>query len=1013
MLDSHPVVGELLGEEKRKPLPGSAAVKTSFGNLDLHYVKDDPGKAAAPARQSGGMATLNVPGADDVIPERKVEEENDLVGMTEGAGHEQRDIRDRDDYFDIERELAKDLELEFVEISLMKFTSLQENMSVNSFGLWRLEGESLNEGGRIIWDGKYRLKNIKTGLYLRVRKTAERFFLELSKEKDNYSLFQFCRLENMKVSDDELAKFVTKDSFFHLKNCATGKSITFPDEKAATEEKKDTQEGNEEKYIRAPVVSDVSYEMDTFLMRRAEYEEIWEISFILSSLRSIQKTLRTLMRIDHITESNIEAKTQIKLEDRFRKFITGLHDLTDFSNNKLASNIAMGQDYDHPSPYRQQMLRELSVIGFLCWLLSKTFPNDEELKLLDTILAGGQGRREFSATQTIEEEGKKAGQGAANAKMSKRKRYEKFMRDLANRKYDLSLKIYEVITEMIALNKANQEYVFKFISILKRHIGYGEPVTKCLSVCFHNNDKLIYSLYKALTPDQQAAGISLLEEIVGRLKLPGVYMRCDIVDLLAKVCTCEGKAIFINQDKIFKLIFDHEDTRRRCTIDLHEDSKGRMIITFTAIEGEGSARGSNGRVSKKPSITAGSSVMKKVMHDQQDTPGSRDGYGHPMVEENSEDDYYDHEKAGLVVDMAKQGPGSDAFESFFNRGTIMKHDKEMSYLKSQLNMISSLCADRNYNNCEHFASKYSMPTLLKYFNNNDVPPEFKACMIALIRNIYVDTEPMTIKFKPNLVRTQEVGGEIKEGATNRGGGSMVKSHKTKEAQVVAIRASSNNGGSQGDNQSVGSPLQRADEDDQPLIIRKKSPNSNENGGVNSRSDLRQDSLPNEGRRDKETPRKNARVDEPTLNQLKQDLLQYLAGKSALLDPARAAEFDGVDKQNEIFNVCTLEVIRTLALMLKFGLFTYLKPKKENTNLIEFGKVLDIVKFTKDAEEKRETTELEDFVRYLAPLLEYDQAYFDAMEKLSIKRSKCLPHCDVITCRIPDHERKEEESLELE
>lgn len=819
----------------------------------------------------------------------------------------------REDHFDIETELTKDIEIEFIEISLMKFTSLQENISVNSSGLWRLEGQTLSAGGMVRWDGFYRLKNVKTGLYLRVRAAMDKVILELSKERDDDSLFQFVPLPNINPSDEAVEKFVSKDSFFQLRHWKTEKWVTFPSEaeNGGRDEndfdhlphtkktpglltKLRNSRNRQVKLLRQPVLSDKKNEMDTFLMRRTDYEEIWEISFIMSSLHNIQKMMKAVLKINALTSgesTTVNSMGQLKFEDRAKKFNAALNDLIDFSTNKLSSNIAINQDYGNPSPYRQQMLRDLSVLGFLTWLLSKTFPKPDELRLLDQF-GGSQNVAGSLVLGSIEKAS--SGDRASGRFATKVNQYEKLRKDLAKKKYELAMKIYDVISEMVMENKLSQEYIFKFLPIIKKHIGYGENVSRCLSVCLEKNDKLIYSLYKPLgLPDLNAqqrdpavtvgvSGLSILEEIISRLKLTGSYSRGDIIELLTKVCTCDGKAIFINQDKIFKMLFENEDMKS-CIIDLQKDPESDSLLVFLDGQDNQHYEPSHKTASSRSSHHPSDRKPGTEQYVDLTSPQAKLAQAGPFMEESEDErERIKAKKSSTPKGRTPGGSGggpfrgariqqsnTSAFESFFENGKIKRHPKQMKFLRCQLNLISALCAERNYLTREHFAPQFQMQTLLGYVNHEDIPLDFKAALICLMRNLYVDADSMSIQNKPNLVRTLDVDGDDSNGSPDLSPLPMNLVHSTsmkknkegvvlmQDTRKVAVKGSAH--GSQPDNDALSggnTPLRRRDDDDQPLITRKKASLSEFSRGEESQRHLKKDMSPPNEREEPQTTSKN-------------------------------------------------------------------------------------------------------------------------------------------------------------
>lgn len=101
------------------------------------------------------------------------------------------------------------------------------------------------------------------------------------------------------------------------------------------------------------------------------------------------------------------------------------------------------------------------------------------------------------------------------------------------------------------------------------------------------------------------------------------------------------------------------------------------------------------------------------------------------------------------------------------------------------------------------------------------------------------------------------------------------------------------------------------------------------------------------------------------------------------------------QSSTVYSVLTLEVIKVILMMLKFGLFTtktslnkepkhekFISPKKTQMFKNTFKNFNNL--FTTNI--VAEKSEIEKIVQYLAVILEYDEAYFDALKDLEIKRS---------------------------
>jgi len=88
-------------------------------------------------------------------------------------------------------------------------------------------------------------------------------------------------------------------------------------------------------------------------------------------------------------------------------------------------------------------------------------------------------------------------------------------------------------------------------------------------------------------------------------------------------------------------------------------------------------------------------------------------------------------------------------------------------------------------------------------------------------------------------------------------------------------------------------------------------------------------------------------------------------------------------KKDVYNEFTLELINTLTRMLQFGLFnerTGLKLHKQKEKNIIFRYFA-----AAGGKEQAEVSELERIIKSFAVLLEFDEVYFEEIEKLGLKR----------------------------
>ena len=78
------------------------------------------------------------------------------------------------------------------------------------------------------------------------------------------------------MHDEQSKKFIAKDAYFRMQHVNTKQWISFREEELSNQDK----EGHK---FQAPVLCSTVREIDTFRVVKANFEETWEISFLLSA----------------------------------------------------------------------------------------------------------------------------------------------------------------------------------------------------------------------------------------------------------------------------------------------------------------------------------------------------------------------------------------------------------------------------------------------------------------------------------------------------------------------------------------------------------------------------------------------------------------------------------------------------------------------------------------------------------------------------------------------------------
>jgi len=459
------------------------------------------------------------------------------------------------------------------------------------------------------------------------------------------------------------------------------------------------------------------------------------------------------------------------------------------------------------------------------------------------------------------------------------KKLEKMKSDHITRKYKLAMRIYNLIQLICMQQPDNQEYAAKFVHNLISHLGYGRFVSKTLIEIFKNNEKLLYTLHKIIMHTAGHTHNSMildserktfLTAIVHRIKEFKQYEKDDILDLLKSVCLYNNQAIYINQDKIFKMIY--EDPLFRSTQLLELTNKNNQVNL--------QIRGTSYR-----------------------------------------------------------------FEQFFKSDDASKYQKEIRFLKSQLDLYATLCLNRNYSSSKAFGKIFSFQNLINYIENKDIPEDIRAILVKLLATIHIDKEPRTVQERPNLVKIVELNPE-----------QIEQKFGLKALLGQSKRQDKGRGKTNVLNQDIKPQVESLDHNIH-LYVDEEEAALNING---------------------------EEINEDLLGKLKAFILNYLKEKSEQAEKNQPSKI--------IYTQFTLEIVKLTVLMLKFGMFKTRVAKQEDKGNV-FGALgafaKGVLSDAKSQETEKTTSDIEQLVKFLTPLLEYDEAYVDAMKTMGVKRSKII------------------------
>jgi len=174
---------------------------------------------------------------------------------------------------------------------------------------------------------------------------------------DSDLLFYLVPIKNL-IKDERERRFVAKDAYFRLQHVNTKQWISLRED-LITNNNNNLQMKKEDKRSKIPTLSEKPREIDTFKVVKADFEEIWEMSFLLSSIPCFIELIEYMKPLNDKNLTKEEIQNLKRLNKISEKAIYAMNCLDAFCFNKLPGNIATNQEFIKVSPIRQEV-RHLS-----------------------------------------------------------------------------------------------------------------------------------------------------------------------------------------------------------------------------------------------------------------------------------------------------------------------------------------------------------------------------------------------------------------------------------------------------------------------------------------------------------------------------------------------------------------------------------------------------------------------------------------------------------------------------
>ena len=235
--------------------------------------------------------------------------------------------------------------------------------------------------------------------------------------------------------------------------------------------------------------------------------------------------------------------------------------------------------------------------------------------------------------------------------------------------------------------------------------------------------------------------------------------------------------------------------------------------------------------------------------------------------------------------------------------------------------------------------------MINYIENKDIPEDIRAILVKLLATIHIDKEPRTVQERPNLVKIVELNPE-----------QIEQKFGLKALLGQSKRQDKGRGKTNVLNQDIKPQVESLDHNIH-LYVDEEEAALNING---------------------------EEINEDLLGKLKAFILNYLKEKSEQAEKNQPSKI--------IYTQFTLEIVKLTVLKLKFGMFKTRVAKQEDKGNV-FGALgafaKGVLSDAKSQETEKTTSDIEQLVKFLTPLLEYDEAYVDAMKTMGVKRSKII------------------------
>jgi hypothetical protein len=553
----------------------------------------------------------------------------------------------------------------------------------DSNGLWIIETKEYKSGGKVKVGNEFRLRHLSTGKYLGVVLGDSLIDLQMSDRKNSLVLCDRCgentlwNLTHCTYKEEEKHQncednvCLYNDDYYRFMNLTANLYIGC----------------KESTSIEHTSKLDVSVEygcddLNVFKVSRAERNIVWMTSFLqhcFPILKSFPLFVEKMLDIEQPSFDEIQ-----EVDKTLMSTNKCLEDLNLYCKNELPSMMGLDKQYGEIQFFRQNNLREQCFIEALVSILDSLFQDHEARDFIRTSLVG----------YDLSSDGSMRVEESYIGKLNKYEKFKKFCYD--NLKL-ITQNIYKLLTTLSINNTTNQEYIFKYFNIFRKHIGLELGATECILSILSQNENLLLKLHRPslqsfkpyetqFTQDEDSR--SLIDFYCHALSDNFYDRKVNLLRFLKNICSFHGDGVTVNQEKVYENIIADDEYYRKVIIPMKFTRRSSIKIE----------------------------VYSPDIHDMK------------------------------PLDLREAC--KEELDSITNN--------QIRYFVTQLGLLADLCLGRNSICINSLKAKFPIYRLKNLLWNESLSVSIRASVARLILNIHIDTSPREESHKPELIKLIKV-----------------------------------------------------------------------------------------------------------------------------------------------------------------------------------------------------------------------------------------------------------------